>query len=462
MKRNTKTVTFICFLAVLFLFFIPTNVIAKGKSGDSFSSFIRDVYCGIFYKTDESCHVQPRTVEESSNKEVAYTLENDTIAVFAADVNDDNLTPINMMQFQVVGAQGPKGDKGDKGDTGSQGPKGDKGDPVYIGNDGNTVVQGSKGDKGDRGVTGAQGLKGDKGDPGTSSTYNPGSGIIIDGLNISTSLGITIESNEIADGAITLSKISNEVCQFGEIFKFNGNTWQCSSDNVGDVTAGNIITTSPGIVIEGGTGAILGSGVTINIANASSSQTGLLSANDWNTFNNGISSKLDKTLNNGMIFVGNSSNNAVGVTVSGDVTINNSGVTTIGIGKITNDMLAGSINPSKLSVIDVAGKVAGSAIQLVSSGGLEDAIGLRIKLNGNTLGLSEAGLSLNLGSANTWTALQTFNNGINMGVGSNINANSNKIINVGTPTDPNDAANKAYIDSFVSGITWQNPVVDIA
>jgi len=60
------------------------------------------------------------------------------------------------------------------------------------------------------------------------------------------------------------------------------------------------------------------------------------------------------TLNDGQIFVGNGSNIGAGVTLSGDFTITNAGVASIGSGKVTNTMLAGSIAASKLVGTDIA------------------------------------------------------------------------------------------------------------
>jgi hypothetical protein len=60
-------------------------------------------------------------------------------------------------------------------------------------------------------------------------------------------------------------------------------------------------------------------------------------------------------LNNGAIFVGNSSSVATGVVPSGDVTISNAGVTAIGSAKIVKGMLATDILPSHVA------KFAGSS-----------------------------------------------------------------------------------------------------
>ena len=69
-------------------------------------------------------------------------------------------------------------------------------------------------------------------------------------------------------------------------------------------------------------------------------------------------------LTSGRILVGNSSNVATGVAMSGDVTISNTGATTIGEGTVDNAMLAGSIEDSKLNQIATANKVSLAALDI--------------------------------------------------------------------------------------------------
>jgi hypothetical protein len=76
---------------------------------------------------------------------------------------------------------------------------------------------------------------------------------------------------------------------------------------------------------------------TLSIPQATSSVDGFLLAADWTTFN----SKLTSILTSANIFVGNGSNVAVGVPLSGDATLSNAGVLTFntvngGIGTFTN------------------------------------------------------------------------------------------------------------------------------
>jgi len=71
------------------------------------------------------------------------------------------------------------------------------------------------------------------------------------------------------------------------------------------------------------------------IATANTSTTGALSSTDWNTFNN----KLGTALTSAYVFVGNGSNVATGVAISGDSTISNAGA-------MTNTGLRGVALPS--------------------------------------------------------------------------------------------------------------------
>jgi hypothetical protein len=89
----------------------------------------------------------------------------------------------------------------------------------------------------------------------------------------------------LADGGITFSKLASNSCSSGQIMKFNGSSWVCAADNNNGGTNGNLTSSTSGVTITGGTGAVLGTGATVDIASAGASQSGLLSSADWNTFN---------------------------------------------------------------------------------------------------------------------------------------------------------------------------------
>jgi len=90
------------------------------------------------------------------------------------------------------------------------------------------------------------------------------------------------------------------------------------------------------------------------------------------------------TLPTGDIVVGNGSNQAAGVALSGDATISSAGVITVGAGAITNT------------------KLANSTIAIASSGGTMSVSGSPIALGGTA-----GNVDLNLAHANTWTGTQT-------------------------------------------------------
>lgn len=138
----------------------------------------------------------------------------------------------------------------------------------------------------------------------------------------------------------------------GEVTKF-------SSIPRARVSGGGNLTeaTSSVLSITGGTAAVLTSGLTIQVLQAGAAQSGYLSTTDWNTFNN----KLGTSLTSAYVFVGNGSNVATGVAITGDIGITNAGVTSITAGAIVNaDVNASAaIAVSKLAAV-TASRVLGS------------------------------------------------------------------------------------------------------
>lgn len=61
--------------------------------------------------------------------------------------------------------------------------------------------------------------------------------------------------------------------------------WNTFNSKQGSLTPGSISTTTTGITIANGANSTVSPNVTINIQNASTSQNGLLTSTDWNTFN---------------------------------------------------------------------------------------------------------------------------------------------------------------------------------
>lgn len=100
---------------------------------------------------------------------------------------------------------------------------------------------------------------------------------------------------------------------------------------------------------------------TFNIPTASGSNRGLLSTADWTTFNG----KLSTTLTDNYVFIGNASNVATGVAITGDVTVSNTGVTAIGSGVIVNADINASAAIDASKIAD--GSVSNTEFQYINS-----------------------------------------------------------------------------------------------
>ncbi|MGZ3774084.1 MAG: hypothetical protein ACXVCN_10235, partial [Bdellovibrio sp.] len=89
---------------------------------------------------------------------------------------------------------------------------------------------------------------------------------------------------------------------------------------------------------------------TFNLPSASGTARGLLTSADWTTFN----SKLGSSLTSAQIFVGNGSNVAIGVAMSGDATIANTGALTIANNAITSAKInALAVTDAKINDVGV-------------------------------------------------------------------------------------------------------------
>jgi len=100
-----------------------------------------------------------------------------------------------------------------------------------------------------------------------------------------------IENSDIKDGAgIDASKIADGSVSSTEFQYLNAVTGDIQAQiNAKEptVTKGNLTeATSSVLTIVGGTGAVIGSGTSVQVKQASTSQSGYLSDTDWNTFNN--------------------------------------------------------------------------------------------------------------------------------------------------------------------------------
>lgn len=96
-------------------------------------------------------------------------------------------------------------------------------------------------------------------------------------------------------------------------------------------SGGNLTEATSSVLTINASGVLLGN-ATIQVKLAGAGQSGYLSSTDWNTFNN----KLSTSLTSAYVFVGNGSNVATGVAITGDISISNAGVVAISSGVIVN------------------------------------------------------------------------------------------------------------------------------
>lgn len=152
--------------------------------------------------------------------------------------------------------------------------------------------------------------------------------------------------------ALVASDIPTLPLTSAHIFVGNGSNLAADVAVSGDISITNAgVTAYSGTVpnTKGGTGG--NSSASTGIAHVSSgtwSYSSIVNA-DVSTSAAIAYSKL-AALTSAHILVGNGSNVATDVAMTGDVTISNAGVTAIGAGKVTNTMLAGSIATSKISL----------------------------------------------------------------------------------------------------------------
>jgi hypothetical protein len=147
-------------------------------------------------------------------------------------------------------------------------------------------------------------------------------------------------------------------------------------------------------------------------------------------------------LNDGKVLIGNASNAAVERNLSGDITMNNTGVTTIGTSKVTNAMLAGSI--------DLSTKVTNSLPIANGGTGVTSLTSNALLVGGTTLGFINPGAAGYILSSNgsTWSANAISSLGVATTVGSlNSSGTTNGMTLLGgeLKLSPADASNPGVV-----------------
>ena len=129
-----------------------------------------------------------------------------------------------------------------------------------------------------------------------ASTYNNTTGVInvpdytlagLGGISLTSLSGGTGITYNNTTGAISYSGTVYTDASVRALISASGAVSYNNTTGVISLTSGNLTeATSSVLTITGGTGAVLGSGTSIQVKQASTSISGFLSSTDWNTFNN--------------------------------------------------------------------------------------------------------------------------------------------------------------------------------
>jgi hypothetical protein len=330
----------------------------------------------------------------------------------------------------ATGATGPTGPTGPTGATGSQGPTG------ATGATGATGTTGATGATGPAGPTGATGATGPAGADGTASTQahiddttaaHAASAIAVTATgNLSSTdaqaalaelQGDIDAINTLADGKIYLgngSNVATEVTPTGDVTISNAGVTAIASGVIvnADINASAAIgysklaTMSTGQVLLGNAGTptatTLSGDVTVGATGVTAIASGVIVDADVNASAALAYSKL-ATMATGSILLGNAGT-PTATALSGDVTVGATGVTAIGASKVTNAMLAGSIDLTTkvTNALPIANGGTNNASLAVTAGGSVYTDGSKLVNTGaGTAGdfLRSAG-----SSAPAWTA----------------------------------------------------------
>jgi len=122
---------------------------------------------------------------------------------------------------------------------------------------------------------------------------------------------------------------------------------------------------------------------TISIPAATGSANGYLTSTDWTTFNG----KQTSVLNSGNIFVGNTSNVATGVALSGDAIISNTGALTLASSGVTAAQYGNTTGTIPSFTVDVKGRLTAAASRSIADNDIPDNITVSnyLPLAGGTL-----------------------------------------------------------------------------
>jgi hypothetical protein len=180
--------------------------------------------------------------------------------------------------------------------------------------------------------------------------------------------------------------------------------------------------------------------------------------NDTFTFTagNGITCTINASTDTLTIATANIPNGSLtnsAVTIgSTSVSLGSTVTTFTGLSSVTSTTFVGALNGNASTATSAATLTTARNIQGVSFNGSAD---ITVVTNGT--GVTVSGTSVSIGQVVGTSSAVTF-----ASVTATLNANSQKITNVATPTAANDAANKSYVDGLIQGLDVHDSVRAIA
>lgn len=153
---------------------------------------------------------------------------------------------------------------------------------------------------------------------------------------IATAVAMSGDASITSSGVLTIANaaVTNAKMASASAFTWKGNNTNTTA-SVSDNSASTLAESGSSVLTLTGANNVLNP-TTIQVNQATTSTSGFLSSTDWNTFN----SKQTATLANTNILVGNASNVATAVAMSGDATLANNGALTIANSAVTNAKMA--------------------------------------------------------------------------------------------------------------------------
>lgn len=196
----------------------------------------------------------------------------------------------------------------------------------------------------------------------------------------------------------------------------------------------------------------------------------------WQDITAGSVSLTGQSLTSGNIIVGNGSNLSASVTPSGDVTISNTGVTTITAGAVDNSKISAgaAIAFSKLAALasgnilvgngsNVATSVPVSGEATISNAGVVTLSNAAVIAKVLTAYASSPGTVSS--SDSILSAIQKIDGNDQLKLArsggtmtGNINMGGNSITNMADPVNPQDGVTKFYADNLVAALSWKTSV----